>query len=691
MKSILSLFIAIMMLVPTAKATSQSTLPITKPKIVGGELATQGEFPWMSALVHTYDDITISLTVSGTSYSTTAFSYSPGGQVSATMVDCGIGDKQCDLATGKICVISRGEVDFSVKANHCQTGGGIGVIIFNNTSGDINGTLGEDFTGTIPVIAISQIDGESLLSRLDEVATLTVAAQQSLVQSANCGASFIGDKWVITASHCVENANIQFLKVNIGEYDLSDGASNAKAIKQIYMHPEYNQGADYNNDIAIIELVESIDHPAITLLDLETSKELATANNSATVIGWGNINGYGPDEEPPANSQPDKLRQVELSLLSNEQCQNKLAQSYSDLYNATYLPEHVGITESMICAEYIAGGKGSCQGDSGGPLIVDDNGWKQIGVVSYGVGCADPAFPDVYARVAQFTSWINSITKGIAIDASYDFAITPQNTAQSTQLNVNNNSDFTANLTFDIAGNNDSNVFSLVTDECASLAAKQSCEIAVNFNAKVAGVHEATITINSNDINIPTSQALISAQAITENSEINSQLSNGSSELLWFSGGDKPWQLDNTEAAITSGDISDKQQSSVMLTFTGAGKLSFDWSVSSEENTDDPKSPYDALYLIVDGKETNFISGKVPYTTVTIDDLAEGEHQIVWLYQKDDASSAEEDKGYLKNVIFTETITPTPPTNEVTSKSSSGSMTYFLLIMLSVIGIIRQR
>ncbi len=699
MKYVLFALVTIAALLPTANATSQSALPIAQPKIVGGELATQGDWPWMSALVFTYDEVTTSLEVASTSYDSTPFSNAPAGQASASMVDCGIGDNQCDQASGKICLIARGDVDFSVKVDNCQAGGGIGAIIFNNVAGDISGTLGENFSGTIPVIAISQNDGGILLNKLDEIATINVPAQQSLVQSASCGASFIGEKWVITASHCVDDANIEFLKVNIGEYDLSDGASNAKAIKQIFMHPEYNKGADFNNDIAIIELVETIDHPSITLLDFDTSRTAALNNDPATVIGWGNINAYGPDEVSPPNSQPDQLRQVELSLLSNEQCQDKLAQSYGDLDNTTYLPSQMGITDSMICAESLTGEKGSCQGDSGGPLVVNTNqGWQQIGVVSYGAGCADAAFPDVYARVGKFTSWINSITKGIAIESSYDFTITPQNAAQTQQLNITNNSEFTANLTFTLTNNNISNSFSLVTDSCTNLAAKQSCQITVNFDAKVAGMHDAVISINSNDTNIPTSQAFISAQAISTNSAIDTQLSSGSSELLWFSGGDKPWlpdtaEADSTEATIVSGNIGDDQQSSVMLTFTGAGSLSFDWSVSSEENTDDPSAPYDALYLIIDGEQVDFISGVVGFDNIT-KEFTEGDHQVVWLYQKDGAVSAEEDAGYLKNVVFTPKITnptPTVPVTEVSSKSSGGSSTYFLLAMLGLIGIIRRR
>merc|ERR1712051_906056 len=65
------------------------------------------------------------------------------------------------------------------------------------------------------------------------------------------------------------------------------------------------------------------------------------------------------------------------------------------------------ISGNMMCAN--DNGEDSCQGDSGGPLVIRSRtGDVQVGVVSWGVGCAHRDFPGVYARVSAQYHWIRA-------------------------------------------------------------------------------------------------------------------------------------------------------------------------------------------------------------------------------------------------------------------------------------------
>lgn len=49
------------------------------------------------------------------------------------------------------------------------------------------------------------------------------------------------------------------------------------------------------------------------------------------------------------------------------------------------------------------------QGDSGGPLqcrFRKNGPWILAGVTSFGSGCADQHYPDVYTRISYYLKWI---------------------------------------------------------------------------------------------------------------------------------------------------------------------------------------------------------------------------------------------------------------------------------------------
>ncbi|CAL4151165.1 unnamed protein product, partial [Meganyctiphanes norvegica] len=208
-----------------------------------------------------------------------------------------------------------------------------------------------------------------------------------------CGASVIGTKHVLTAAHCtqaVEDYGISY-QVLTGAHGLTNAASS----QLIFDADEYIQhsGYDsttYDNDISIIVLSNAIDFTSseIRPICLPDSDADAYDSVTATVSGWGTTSSGG--------SQPDVLMEVDVPTMSNSKCQSSYGSS---------------ITDNMLCAGYDAGEKDSCQGDSGGPLIYNPgNGHIQIGVVSWGYGCASAGYPGVYARVTQYLTWISDNT-----------------------------------------------------------------------------------------------------------------------------------------------------------------------------------------------------------------------------------------------------------------------------------------
>jgi trypsin len=110
------------------------------------------------------------------------------------------------------------------------------------------------------------------------------------------------------------------------------------------------------------------------------------AGSLAVVSGWGAVSAGGPYSM--------QLQAVEIYIVSREECNS----AYAD---------YGGITGYMICAGVTGGGKGPCQGDSGGPLVV---GGQLVGIVSWGYGCAEFAYPGVYSDVASLRSFVTDTT-----------------------------------------------------------------------------------------------------------------------------------------------------------------------------------------------------------------------------------------------------------------------------------------
>ena len=117
-------------------------------------------------------------------------SYSGSGDVIASVSTLPVitGCNASDFAgfpAGNIALISRGACTFAIKATNAFNAGAVGVVIYNNIPGPINGTLGNAFTLNIAVTSVTQADGQQLAATPGLVLRLKTETFRGIATTSN--------------------------------------------------------------------------------------------------------------------------------------------------------------------------------------------------------------------------------------------------------------------------------------------------------------------------------------------------------------------------------------------------------------------------------------------------------------------------------------------------------------------------
>lgn len=213
-----------------------------------------------------------------------------------------------------------------------------------------------------------------------------------------CTGTLIAPDYVLTAGHCgsITGAAVGtpagwpalLIDVRIGSN--KSGQGEKVPVARVIVEPDYL--ATSGHDITLLQLASN-STKAPTRVAGASEGSLWAPGTMETIAGWGTTSEGG--------DTPGTLQEAQVPITADATC----AAAYSD-FDAT----------TMVCAGYPQGGTDTCQGDSGGPMVGRDatGEWVQVGIVSWGLGCARDGYPGVYTQISTFRDDIRKATRRLS-------------------------------------------------------------------------------------------------------------------------------------------------------------------------------------------------------------------------------------------------------------------------------------